>query len=503
MKIIIPMAGQGSRFIKVGYKDPKPLIPVDGIPMIEHVIKLFNHPLNHNMDFIFICNKDHLITTDLRNIILKIKPNSQIIAIEANKKGPVYTVHDAIDQIFNDEKSLYDEVIISYCDYGTNWNFDAFLREARSPLLDIQLDFHKQSNDGIIACYRGFHPHMLGTDNYAFVKTDDNHNIIEIQEKKPFTNNRMQEFASNGTYYFKQGSYVKKYFKELIDKKIEINGEYYVSLVYNLMIKDGLHASVFEIQHMLQWGTPYDLSIYQMWSNYFRNRNNYSKYIRHPPRTNLVLPLAGRGNRFSVQGFDLPKPLLPVDNEAMVVQAGKSLPLCDKNIFICLDEHIIKYNIDKLLNDKFNNTNIIAIKNVTAGQACTCEIAIKDLDPDTPICITACDNGVIYNETEYQKLLDDQNVDCIVWSFRNNPTSVNNPHMYAWLDIDHHNYIKHVFVKKCPFDNPLERHAIIGTMFFRKAKYFTQGLKIIYDKNIRTNGEFYVDDLLNPLLKAD
>jgi hypothetical protein len=70
--------------------------------------------------------------------------------------------------------------------------------------------------------------------------------------------------------------------------------------------------------------------------------------------------------------------------------------------------------------------------------------------------------------------------------------------MYAWLDVDKTGSIKHVSVKK-HFEGA--RHAIIGTMFFRRADIYKKGLQEIYDKNIRTNGEFYVDDLLNPIIQ--
>ena len=56
MKIIIPMSGFGERFKRVGYSVPKPLIKIDGIHMIGHVINLFPG----EKDFIFICNKEHL-----------------------------------------------------------------------------------------------------------------------------------------------------------------------------------------------------------------------------------------------------------------------------------------------------------------------------------------------------------------------------------------------------------------------------------------------------------
>ena len=135
----------------------------------------------------------------------------------------------------NEKEQIKDdsEVIISYCDYGTKWSFDEFLNEIRTKNLD-----------GCIPSYTGFHPHMLGSDNYAFCK-EDNKNLIEIKEKESFTNNRMDEYASNGTYYFKSGILVKKYFQELMDLNINIKGEYYVSLVYNLLVRDGLKVGIF------------------------------------------------------------------------------------------------------------------------------------------------------------------------------------------------------------------------------------------------------------------
>jgi hypothetical protein len=69
--------------------------------------------------------------------------------------------------------------------------------------------------------------------------------------------------------------------------------------------------------------------------------------------------------------------------------------------------------------------------------------------------------------------------------------------MYAWLDVDDTGRIRHVSCKKFIYDDPLKTHAIIGTMFFRKAKYFLEGLSENIQQNTTTNGEFYVDDVLN------
>ena len=79
----------------------------------------------------------------------------------------------------------------------------------------------------------------------------------------------------------------------------------------------------------------------------------------------------------------------------------------------------------------------------------------------------------------------------------------NNPNMYAWMDVDNNNNIKHVSCKK--FINGIhdikKSHVIIGTMFFRKAKYFINGLQKNYKENYRTNNEFYVDDVINQNIK--
>jgi NDP-sugar pyrophosphorylase family protein len=480
IQLIIPMSGIGKRFKEAGYKDPKPLIEVDGYPIIKHVVNLFPGV----KDITFICNEIHLKETNMRDILNDISPNCKIFEVSnENRKGPV----DAVLKISNHIKDN-SEVIVSYCDYGTYWDFNKFIKDARDG-----------KYDGSIACYTGFHPHMLGGDNYAFCK-EENLILSEIKEKEPFTNDKMSEYASNGTYYFKSGKIVKEYFKKLVELDLNLNGEYYVSLVYNLLVKDNLKVNIFEIEKMLQWGTPYDLEIYKSWSDYFSKSKIKRSY--HTDDVTLILPMAGRGSRFSREGYELPKPMIDVDGLPMVVKAVDCLPQSKNNIFVCLNEHISDYGIDSVLK-KYYNCDVISILETTEGQACTCEIAIEksNIDLEKPILISACDNGVYYDVDKYMSMVNDESIDIIVWSFRNNQTSKLNPNMYAWLKVDEDNNIEHVSCKKFIYDDPLKTHAIIGTMFFRKAKYFMEGLKRNYNENIRTNGEFYVDDVLNQNIK--
>jgi bifunctional N-acetylglucosamine-1-phosphate-uridyltransferase/glucosamine-1-phosphate-acetyltransferase GlmU-like protein len=478
IQLIIPMAGDGTRFRNSGYTELKPLINVDGMPIIQHVLNLFPGVL----DVTFICNEQHIIKTNIKNILKNICPSCKIYSVGSHKKGPVYTVSKIFNQL-DDNK----ETIISYCDYGAEWDFDAFLIEAR-----------RMNIDGSIPCYIGFHPHMLKNDNYAFCK-ENNGILVEIKEKESFTNNKMNEYASNGTYYFKRGDIVKKYFQTLMDMNIDVKGEYYISLVYNLLIRDKLKISIFPINKMLQWGTPHDLENYKYWSGYFKSITYSKEKINNPPDTTLILPMAGQGSRFKNEGFDIPKPLININGEPMVIQAVKCLPCSKKNLFICLDKHKNEYDFETPIKQYNSNSEIISIKNVTRGQAETCQIGIlqNKIDLNSPILISASDNGAYYNSEEYKKLLNDNSIDIIVWTFRNNQTSYITPNSYSWVDVDENNFAKHISCKKFIYNNPLKTHAIIGTMFFRKAKYFIDGFELNYFKNITTNGEFYVDDVLN------
>jgi len=479
MHIIIPMSGIGKRFIEAGYKVPKPLIRVDEKTIIEHVCNLFPD----ENKFTFICNSKHLADTNIKQVLQSIKPNSNIIGIPNHKKGPVYAV-SLVNEVIEDD----EEVIVSYCDFGTYWDYKNFLKHTRD-----------RDADGAIVAYKGFHPHMLGNTNYAFMQ-DKKQWMLKIKEKQPFTNNRMQEYASNGIYYFKRGSYVKKFFQKLIDDNISFKGEYYVSLVYNLLASNGLKVSIYEIQHMLQWGTPQDFEEYTMWSKYFSNILEKKKKLPPKIKSITLIPLAGRGSRFSTLGYKKPKPLLEVSGKPMIIQAANSLPQSQKLIFVALKEHLKNYPLKKVLKDEFTNPKIVSLEGATQGQAITCFLGLKDEDINSSLLIAATDNSIMYDQNKYQKLIEDKNVDAIIFTFRNHVSSKSNPQMYGWVKTDYKNKATGVSVK-VPISKKIHKdHAIVGTFWFKKVQFFNLGLKNLIDKNIKINNEYYVDSLMGELI---
>lgn len=480
MHIIIPMSGIGNRFIEAGYKEPKPLIVVDGKPIIEHVCDLFPNETK----FTFICNTKHLAETNMREVLFGIKPNANVVEIPNHKLGPVYAVRLVEDLIEDDE-----EVIVNYCDFGTYWDYEDFLKHTR-----------ERDADGAIPSYKGFHPHMLGKTNYAFMR-DEKQWMLEIKEKEPFTDNRMNEYASNGTYYFKKGSYVKKYFKELMDKDINLKGEFYVSLVYNLLVQDGLKVSIYKIQHMLQWGTPQDVEEYNTWSKYFRDAIEEKEKPQAKENSLTIIPLAGRGSRFAKVGYKDPKPLIEVSGKPMIIQAANSLPNSENHIFVTLKEHLENYSLEKTLKNEYQDANIISIDEVTEGQAITCSLGLQGVNEDLSLLIAATDNGMIYDHGKFQQLIEDEQVDAIIFTFRHHVSSKNNPQMYGWVKTDDADNAMEVSVKVPISNDPYNDHAIVGTFWFRKVEYFNRSLKRLLENNVRVNGEYYVDSLMGELIK--
>lgn len=480
MHIIIPMSGIGKRFVEAGYRIPKPLIVVDEKPIIEHICNLFPD----ESKFTFICNSKHLAETNMRQVLQNIKSQSNIVEIQNHKKGPVYAVSLVKDLIEDDE-----EVIVNYCDFGTYWNYQDFLNHTRN-----------RNADAAIPAYKGFHPHMLGNTNYAFIR-EKKQWMLEIKEKEPFTNNRMDEYASNGTYYFKKGAYVKKYFQELIDKNINLEGEYYVSLIYNLLVEDGLKVSIYNIQHMLQWGAPQDLEEYKNWSKYFKNI--LTKHNKSVPldKSITLIPLAGRGSRFMKLGYKDPKPLIEVSGKPMIIQAANSLPNSQNQTFVTLKEHLKKYPLEKIIKSEFIKAKITSIDEVTKGQAITCSMGLQDVDINSPLLIAATDNGMIYDNNKYQKLIKSNNVDAIIFTFRHHVSSKNNPQMYGWVKTDNKYNAEKVSVKVPISNTPYEDHAIVGTFWFKKVQYYNQGLQNLLKKKITINNEYYIDSLMDELIK--
>lgn len=475
MQIVIPMSGFGERFRSAGYDVPKPLIDVDGRPLISYVIDLFPG----ETDFIFICNQEHLDNPHyrMREIVQKYCKTGRIVGIPPHKKGPVYAVLCAIDAIKDDQPT-----IVNYCDFTCDWNYAHF----KKWLATVK-------PDGCVPAYRGFHPHSLGSTFYAYIK-QTNLWMEDIQEKTPYTDQPMNEYASSGTYYFATGKLMKKYFKRTVDENLNVNGEYYVSLTYKPLLADGLRSAVYALHHFMQWGTPQDLQEYLYWSNVFKKRHEVRTRVLRTGT--LLLPMAGLGSRFVSEGYELPKPLIPVQGEPMVLQAVNDLPHLSHHVFVLRHDLPQLDTVMARIQLTYPHAECVILEKLTDGQARSCMLAKHACSMKAPLVIGACDNGVVYDEEKYQALLDDPDVDVIVWGVRAHPYAQAKPAMYGWIAADEKNRITKISTK-IPLNNPARDPIVIGTFTFKKAEDFFAAADSLIARARTINGEYYVDESVN------
>ena len=265
MRIVIPMAGKGERFLKHGYKDPKHLIKVGKDYMIKQALDKFPG----EQDIVFIVNRTHLRKTQIKNVLTELSPKAKIIPINYRKRGPVWAVIRALSL---DPNYIPDEkpILVSYCDFGVEWDYGKFIETLRN-----------SKCDGCVVSYLGFHPHLLDREKrYAGMTVNNKNWVTAIKEKYSFTENLMDSHQSAGSYYFRQGILLKKYAKMLLRLGKSVNGEYYVSQLYELMIKDGLRVLAYPVSYFLQWGTPEDLEHYKYWHNVFGSKNYFDLLSR-------------------------------------------------------------------------------------------------------------------------------------------------------------------------------------------------------------------------------
>jgi len=230
MNVLIPMAGAGKRFEEMGYSFPKPLVDVDGKPMIQLVVE----SLNIDAKYIYVVQKEHYEKYNLKHLLNLISPNCKIIQIDEMTEGAACTTLLAEKYINNDEPLL-----MANSDQYLDWNSNEFMYSMIAD--DI---------DGGILTFTATHP------KWSFAKLNKDGFVERVAEKDPISN-----IATVGVYFWTRGSDYVKYAKQMIEKDIRTNNEFYVCPVYNQGIEDGKKIKTYHIDRKQMWGlgTPEDL----------------------------------------------------------------------------------------------------------------------------------------------------------------------------------------------------------------------------------------------------
>lgn len=506
MNVIIPMTGYGSRFVAAGYQELKPFIRVMGRPVIEWIVKDM-YPADVNI--IFVCRGEHLMKdVSMRERLLLLAPEAKIVSIEDwVKKGPVYDVLRGYRELLAQQAiDAQEPCIINYCDFYMQWDYAAFAKEAA-----------ERGCDGAVPCYSGFHPNLLPEKNYyASCLTDAQDDLIEIREKYSFEKDKTKAKHSPGVYYFASGAVMEKYCQILTEhEECAINGEYYASLPYNFMVQDGLKVWVpVNVEYFCQWGTPEDMQEFVYWTDLIRK----SEAAQHTGGAEfltaeegmlgrILIPMAGAGQRFADAGYTVHKPaIMTVDRttgqeKPMVVCATKDLPgvAVDGSNVIYVDRNFHQTDgVEDAIRAWYPQAAFITVDHLTEGQACTCMLAEPYLDPEQPLLIAGCDNGMDIDRDAFDALTKE--CDCIVFTYRHNEAVLANPNAYGWMIADADGNITGTSIKKAISDRPMEDPAVVATFWFRRAAVFIEATKKMIAENDRINGEFYVDQTVKHVL---
>ena len=231
LNIVVPMAGEGSRFVNAGYTFPKPMIEIHQKPMIQLIVE----SLGLKGNFIFIVREDHLKKYNIQSLLQIISPKCKIIVINKLTEGAACTVLLAKKYINNE-----NPLVIANSDQFIEW----------SPS-KVMYNFSSKKIDGGILTFNSIHP------KWSYAKLNKDQVVTEVAEKKVISNH-----ATVGVYYWRNGKDFVKYAERMIKKNIRVNNEFYVCPVFNQAILDNKIIKTHNVDKMWGLGTPEDLDYY-------------------------------------------------------------------------------------------------------------------------------------------------------------------------------------------------------------------------------------------------
>ncbi|WP_424244648.1 dTDP-glucose pyrophosphorylase [Elusimicrobium posterum] len=234
INIVIPMAGEGSRFVKAGYSKPKPFINVNGRPMIAHVLENLNVA---NAKYILIAREEHLNNNPEDAKYISDNFNVEFISISKLTLGAACTVLSAHRFINNNTPLL-----IANSDQIVDIDINKFTEDAK-----------KRHLDGSILTFQDNNP------KWSYAKLNQENLVTEVKEKSVISTN-----ATVGIYYFSKGNDFVNHAIDMIVANDTVNNEFYVCPVYNYLIRNHLKIGIFNIKQnqMHGTGTPEDLDKY-------------------------------------------------------------------------------------------------------------------------------------------------------------------------------------------------------------------------------------------------
>ncbi len=239
LHIIMPMAGEGSRFAKAGWTTPKPLIELRGVPLFQRAIGSVAL-LGVEMKYSFIVRQEHIDKQHIDRLIQDILPEARIFSVLKTTRGAVETCLVAEAAIDDD-----DAVVVMDCDLE-------FRSVGYNQLVSKALSLPAEEADGgALVSFESDNP------RYSYALVDDGGRVLRTAEKEPISNH-----ALCGAYFFGSGKDFKRIAHQLLDDGTHGKAEFYVSLLYNYLLAEGKIVRLATMEEYYSYGTPEELKNY-------------------------------------------------------------------------------------------------------------------------------------------------------------------------------------------------------------------------------------------------
>ncbi|MEX2585678.1 MAG: sugar phosphate nucleotidyltransferase [Balneolaceae bacterium] len=226
MKLIIPMAGRGTRVRPHSHTTPKPLLPVAGTMIIERIVETFSRTMDRKIDeIVYILGPD--FGQPIRERLEAMSDRHGAKAVFRVQKIALGTAH----AVYSAEKDLQGEVIVVFAD----------------TLFDTDSRVSVEGADSVIWLKEVEDPSRFG------VAVHQGDTITDFVEKptEPISN-----LAIIGVYYFRDAEQLKEKIRSLIDQnKTGYGGEYQLTDALDQMLKDGKTFRKATVDEWLDCGT--------------------------------------------------------------------------------------------------------------------------------------------------------------------------------------------------------------------------------------------------------
>ena len=250
------MVGAGQRFKDAGYKLPKPLIEVDGVPMVVRVI----HDLPVASRLVFVVNGDHVRQHQIDIRLKEYFPDACIVVADGLTEGQACSVQLGISALDKNE-----DVLVAACDNTHIFNRDHFSHLCSD-----------HTNAALIWTYRNEPRVLVKPQWYGWVDVDAELVVKKVSVKVPLSAAPLNDHVVSGSFWFRTASQLNSAIDELITCNQRVNNEFYLDSVPNLMIQRGAVIKAFEVDKYIGWGTPADYEDYNYWSRYVRGAISYA-----------------------------------------------------------------------------------------------------------------------------------------------------------------------------------------------------------------------------------